>query len=90
MPAGSAAAAASHPPVVSWSVSATTSSPAAAAAATTAAGESVPSDAVECVCRSMRDGSSGGCGYLRNRGRARSPVAFVRPFSPKISSESAS
>ena len=54
MPAGSTAAAALHPLVVSWSVSARTSRPAAAAAATTPAGESVPSEAVEWVCRSMR------------------------------------
>ena len=54
MPAGSAATAASHPPVVSWSVRASTSTPAAAAAATSSAGESVPSELVECVWRSMR------------------------------------
>jgi hypothetical protein len=35
-------------------VMATTSSPAAAAAVTSSAGVSVPSDAVECACRSIR------------------------------------
>ena len=48
-----ASAASAQPAVVSWSVSASTSRPASAAAATTAAGASVPSEAVECVCRSM-------------------------------------
>src|SRR3954469_3418987 len=43
-----------QPAVVSWSVIATTSSPAFAAAATSPAGESVPSEAVEWACRSMR------------------------------------
>src|SRR3712207_5646416 len=52
--AGTAWVAAAHPDVVSWSVSATTSSPAAAATPRTASGESVPSEAVECTCRSMR------------------------------------
>src|SRR4051812_44741758 len=54
MPVGSVAAAALHPLVVSWSVRATTSRPAAAAAATSSTGESVPSEAVEWVCRSIR------------------------------------
>ena len=54
-PARAAAATASAcPPVVSWSVSATTSRPAAAALRTSSAGVSVPSEAVEWVCRSMR------------------------------------
>ncbi len=52
-PAGSASAAAAWPATVSWSVRATTSSPAARAAVTSSAGESVPSEAVEWVCRSM-------------------------------------
>ena len=45
-------AASAQPAVVSWSVSARPSSPARAAARTTSAGGSVPSDSVECVCRS--------------------------------------
>ncbi len=53
-PSGSAAIASAWPRVVSWSVSATTSRPVAAALRTNWAGVSVPSDAVEWVCRSMR------------------------------------
>src|SRR3977135_2180484 len=53
-PGGSAAAGSPQPAVVSWSVIATTSRPARAAASTRPAGVSVPSEAVEWVCRSMR------------------------------------
>ena len=56
--AGTAAAASDQPAVVSWSVIATTSSPAAAAAATSSSGASVPSDAEEWACRSMRTRSA--------------------------------
>ncbi|CAM5724311.1 hypothetical protein SFUMM280S_11044 [Streptomyces fumanus] len=59
-PSGSAAIASACPRVVSWSVSATTSSPAAAALRTSSAGVSVPSDAVEWQCRSMRTADSRG------------------------------
>src|SRR5918999_6173139 len=54
MPGRSAAAASVQPTVVSWSVIARTSTPAAAATATSSAGLSVPSDAVEWACKSMR------------------------------------
>jgi flavin reductase (DIM6/NTAB) family NADH-FMN oxidoreductase RutF len=54
IPDGRAAIASSQPPVVSWSVRAITSRPALAASPMTAAGVSVPSEAVEWVCRSMR------------------------------------
>ena len=61
-----ASRAAARPENVSWSVSATTSRPAASAACTTPAGESVPSLAVEWVCRSMRTPASvGGAGPSR-------------------------
>src|SRR5690242_11588468 len=54
MPASAAAAAASsRPSEVSWSVSATTSSERSRASRTTSVGEYVPSDAVECACRSI-------------------------------------
>ena len=92
IPGGSAAAASAQPPVVSWSVIASTSTPARCAAATSSPGESVPSDAVEWVCRSMSGGDTTG-GYVtqrRQRGRASSPVARVLPFSPNTSSDSAS
>lgn len=43
----------SHPSVESWSVRATTSRPAADAEAITPAGASVPSETLECACRSI-------------------------------------
>ncbi|GAA3133057.1 hypothetical protein GCM10017687_56340 [Streptomyces echinatus] len=61
-PSGSAPIASAYPRVVSWSVSATTSSPAAAAWRTSSAGVSVPSEAVEWQCRSMRTTAPGGDG----------------------------
>ncbi|GAA1339671.1 hypothetical protein GCM10009635_51130 [Actinocatenispora thailandica] len=54
VPAGTAAAASAQPAVESWSVSATTSSPTCPASLINPAGESVPSLAEECTCRSMR------------------------------------
>ena len=53
MPKEAAAAAASAtPPTVSWSVSARRSTPQESASETSSVGDSVPSDAVECVWRS--------------------------------------
>src|SRR5690349_16404615 len=65
IPGGSAAAASPQPPVVSWSVIASTSTPARWAAATSSAGESVPSEAVEWVCRSISGGDTTGDYVLR-------------------------
>jgi hypothetical protein len=48
-----ASAASGQPDVVSWSVMASVVMPASAATSTSRAGESVPSDAVECVWRSI-------------------------------------
>ncbi len=69
-PSGSASTASRCPPTVSWSVSAMTSRPAAAALATSSAGVSVPSEAVEWVCRSMRTTrDSGARGRTGDRSR---------------------
>jgi hypothetical protein len=51
-----ALAASSQPAVVSWSVSAITSTAARWAARISSPGVSVPSEHVECVCRSMSIG----------------------------------
>ena len=56
----------STPATVSWSVSAMSFTPQAATCATSAAGSSMPSDAVECRCRSTGEGS-----FIRRAGRGR-------------------
>ena len=52
VPPAAACAAAAKPSSVSWSVSARTSTPARCARATSCAGDSVPSEAVEWLCKS--------------------------------------
>ena len=53
-PSGRRPASCSAPATVSWSVRAKTSIPAALAFSASRSGVSVPSDAVECICRSIR------------------------------------
>src|SRR5690606_35336063 len=63
--AAAAAMASATPSVVSWSVRARAVTPAAWAARTTAAGDKVPSEALEWTCRSMDKGNP----FLRSAGR---------------------
>jgi hypothetical protein len=78
------------PDTVSWSVSAIAESPRAEAASTSSDGEKVPSDAVECKCKSIitycpRARGSGGLarGRIDVWGRGRTSPDFARSMRGK-------